>query len=332
MRFAIPGAAAAMMGATGLMIIASSAQPPGPDAAALGFSSIHAALGQGRSSVWTEARMREAQPVPLPIADPQSVRAEYKARSAGPTATGATSEGKPPPELGRRSGNVRMFPLTRAGRLYFNQAADKPGVGHFCTAQFVDRDIILTAAHCVQDDTPPYAYHTNFAFYLGYEGSATKRTYGWKCVATKKAWAQQGPAHRLFDYAMIQTDAPSDVGWFGLAWNWVGQYHRATKIGYPSGSFEGKVIQVDIGSLSVHDGLVELNHGNRDVQHGSSGGGYVGDYSSNPNGDANHIISSESFSPGPGETGETSGIGYGPYYTEEIFSLLKYTKAGCKNP
>jgi hypothetical protein len=130
---------------------------------------------------------------------------------------------------------------------------------------------------------------------------------------------------------MLKLDGKSEVGWFGLAWGWAGQYHRATKIGYPNGDFKGEVIQVDAGPLSVKDGLVELRHGNRHVQHGSSGGGYVGDYSTNSNGDDNHIISSESFSPG-GEAGETSGIGYGPYYTDEIFSLFKYANAGCREP
>jgi hypothetical protein len=66
------------------------------------------------------------------------------------------------------------------------------------------------------------------------------------------------------------------------------------------------------------------------VQHGSSGGGWVGDYSKNPRDNTrNHIISSESFS--NGEAGETSGISYGPYYTEGILSLLNYVKAGCRN-
>jgi hypothetical protein len=332
MRFATLAPAAAIMAATGLMVINSSAQAPAPagETAPEGISSVRADPGQGRSSAWSAARMREAQPITLPVADPEAVRSAYKARGAGPPASGATQEGKPAPGLGRRSGNVRSFPLTQVGRLYFNAPGDKPGWGHTCTAQFIAQNIILTAAHCVQDDTPPYAYHTNYLFSLEYEQGAAKRRYGWKCQANMKAWAQQSPARYLFDYAMIQTDGASEVGWFGLQWNWMGTYNRATKIGYPSGSFKGEVIQVDAGPLSVRDGLVELNHGNKDVQHGSSGGGYVGDYSTNPNGNANHIISSESFS--RGEAGETSGIGYGPYYTEQIFTLFNYTKAGCKNP
>jgi hypothetical protein len=274
--------------------------------------------------------MRTAEPVPLPVADPEAVRAAFKHRTAAPQASGGTDAGMPAPELGRQSGNVRMYPLTMTGRLFFNEANDKPGWGHLCTAQFVAPNVILTASHCVQDATPPYAYHTNFMFSLEYERGASPRQYGWKCMGNKKGWAQPGAAHYLYDYAMIQIDGTSEVGWFGLQWNWLGKYDAATKIGYPSGSYGGEVIQVDTGPLSVADGIVELKHGNMNVQHGSSGGGWVGDYSKNPRDNTrNHIISSESFS--NGEAGETSGISYGPYYTEGILSLLNYVKAGCRN-
>lgn len=324
----VPAAAVALVG---LAAVHSAAQPP---ASAGGIedemiSSVRAAPSQARSSVWTTASMRTAEPVALPVANPEAVRSGFQRRTAPPQASGGTDAGKPAPQLGKQSGNVRLYPLTMTGRLFFNEANDKPGWGHLCTAQFVAPNVILTASHCVQDDKPPYAYHTNFMFSLEYERGASPRQYGWKCVGNKKGWAQPGAARYLYDYAMIQTDGTSEVGWFGLQWNWLGNYHAATKIGYPSGSYEGEVIQVDAGPLSVTDGIVELKHGNMHVQHGSSGGGYVGDYSKNPQDNTrNHIISSESFS--NGEAGETSGIGYGPYYTEGVFSLLNYVKAGCK--
>jgi hypothetical protein len=309
-----------------LIAIHAEAQAPSRDASKdEDISSIRAEPGQGRSSVWTAARIREAQPVPPPIADPAAVRAEFKARRPSPPTSGTEPSG--PTNLGRQSGNVRFFPLTMAGQLFFNEPSDKPGWGHACTAQFVASNVILTASHCVQDETPPYAYYKNFAFRLEYEQGKTKRQYGFNCVANLKGWAQPGAGHYLYDYAMIQTDAPSDVGWFGMQWSWwVGQFDRATKIGYPSGSDKGEVIQIDAGPLSVTDGIVELKHGNMHVQHGASGGAWIGDYSTNPVSNLNHIISSQSFS-----RDETSGISYGPYYTDSVLTLLNYVKAGCRN-
>jgi hypothetical protein len=59
------------------------------------------------------------------------------------------------------------------------------------------------------------------------------------------------------------------------------------------------------------------------------GGGYVGDYSTNPSRKGtNHIISLVSF----GDDKKFPGIGYGPYFTAELLSLLDYVKAGCKKP
>ena len=329
MRLATPVMAAAIGVGTTLAVIDSITQAPA-ESGRLGdddISSIRAEPGQGRSSQWTAERMGEAQPALLPVADPEEVRVAFRHRRIGLAVPGVTAAGEPAQEIGRQSGNVHAYPLTMAGRLYYNEPDDKAGRGHICTAQFVAPSVVLTAAHCVQDHET-HIYHRNFMFALEYERGVSEHQYFWRCAATKKAWAQPGEGRYLFDYAMIQVESASEVGWFGLEWNWIGKYRGATKIGYPSGSFNGEIIQVDAGPLSVTDGIVELKHGNKDVQHGSSGGGWVGDYTTNPRVNANHLISSESFS--RGEAGETSGISYGPYYTEALLSLLNYTKAGCR--
>jgi hypothetical protein len=330
MHRALLASAIAFVAAT--FALDASAQPalPGVEKTPDGISSVRADPSRGRSSVWTDSQLRAAEPVPLPVVDPQAVLAGSGARSAGPPSAGATESGAAPQGPGRRSGNVRNYPQTMVGRLYFNASGDKPGWGHLCTAQFVASNVILTASHCVQDDKPPYAYHSNYLFSLQYEQGAASKKYGWKCQANMTGWAQPNDGRYLWDYAMIMTDAPSEVGWFGLQWNWSGKYNRATKIGYPSGSFKGEIIQVDPGPIVLKDRLVEMHHGNKDIQHGSSGGAYVGDYSTTFANNANHLISSESFS--LGEAGETSGVSYGPYYTDDIFKLYNYTKAGCRNP
>jgi hypothetical protein len=316
--------AAAVVAASVAIVLHASAQPSLSADDPERISSVRAEPSQGRSSVWTDIAIQNAQPAPVPKADPEEVRAAFKFRRLGPASRGATDPGEPT-ELGRQSGDVRLYPLTIAGQLFYHTPSDQPGMGNACTAQFVAPNVILTAAHCVQDDQPPYSYHSNFMFALEYEQHAALRKFGYRCVANKKGWATPGPAHYLYDYAMIQTDAVANVGWFGMQWNWNGLYQQATKIGYPSGSLGGEVIQVDEGPLSVVDGIVELKHGNKNVQHGASGGGWIGDYSTNPRDIAkNHVISVQSFS-----HDETSGISYGPAFTDSIVSLLNYVKAGC---
>jgi hypothetical protein len=327
MRLSLAIALATLAPAAAFPVVCGNAQTPQGNRDEQ-ISSMRAAPGEGRASEWTPERIQGAQSVPLPVADPEAVRRAFRARRNVPQSPGATENGAPSP-VGRQSGNVRFYPLTMAGRLFFNANSDQPGWGHICTAQFVAPNILLTASHCVQDLTPPFAYHRNYMFSLEYEQGAAAGRYGFRCQANLKGWAQENEARWLYDYAMIQTDRPAEVGWFGLQWNWLGLFNSATKIGYPSGNFNSEVIQVDSGPLSVTDGLVELKHGNVHVQHGSSGGAWVGDYSTNSRASppGNHIISSESFS--QGEAGETSGISYGPYYTDSIYSLYKYVQKGC---
>src|SRR5581483_4951969 len=147
--------------------------------------------------------------------------------------------------------------------------------GYWCSAQFIGRNLVLTASHCVQEEKPPYRYYRAFAFYLQYERQKWAHAFGSQCVGNPKGWAQPSQARYVFDYAMILTDAPSDVGWFGTQWGWEGKFNRATKIGYPHGVSGGQVVQVDVGPITIQDGIVELRHGNKAEQAGSSGGAWV---------------------------------------------------------
>jgi hypothetical protein len=321
---------AAPLAAATLIIVQANAQGraqerdrgTGPES----ISSARASPGEARALIWTPAQMAAAEPVPVPVVDPQGVRAAFAARRLAGGPSGAT-EGKAPPQLERRAGNVKTYPLTMAGSLFFNEPNDKPGWGHACTAQFVAQNVILTASHCIQSEMPPYGYYKNFAFSLQYQNGNFKHKYGYRCVANMKGWAQQGNAHWLYDYAMILIDGASDVGWFGLEWNWQGKYNRATRLAYPKGDADGKVIQVDSGPLSVADGIVELDHGNKHEQHGASGGAWIGDYSTDTRSNQDHVISVQSFS-----QDEFSGIAFGPFFNEGIKTLLDYTKAGCRTP
>lgn len=62
---------AALTGLYGTVQAQTSASGPDPE----GFSSIRPGPSEGKPSDWTPAKVRQAQPVPLPEADPEAVKA-----------------------------------------------------------------------------------------------------------------------------------------------------------------------------------------------------------------------------------------------------------------
>jgi hypothetical protein len=85
-----------------------------------------------------------------------------------------------------------------AGKLFMK----KPdGTDHYCTAMFVDANVILTAAHCVRENGSG-TDHTNFAF-----EQATGSTFAISCFVAHDDWAGTTDKHLRvrFDYAFMQT-------------------------------------------------------------------------------------------------------------------------------
>jgi hypothetical protein len=267
--------------------------------------------------------MREAAPMPLPAVDPNEVRARPKKRSMNPPTSGSSEAKDVASRLARYSGNPSSMPLKWVGELFFN----KPGKGRFrCTAQFVSSNVILTAAHCVRDEESGQFYK-DFRFALQYNEGKFSHLYGYKCVASKNGWVRHDASHWDWDYAMLLADQPSRDGWFGTQWNWRGRYDRATKIGYPGGILNGEVIQVDSGPLTFTDDdeeIARLVHGKPQKQGGTSGGAWVGDYSTSDN-QKNHVISVSSHTRGNDET-----VIYGPYLDDSFKDLFNYTARGCR--
>jgi V8-like Glu-specific endopeptidase len=210
------------------------------------------------------------------------------------------------------------MPRVFAGQLFFK----KPDGSYVCSAQFISKRVLLTAAHCVRDDETG-DFYDDIVFALQYDKGKYLKAYDYDCAATLNGWVQPGDEKWTYDFAMILVQEDSKSGWFGTTWNWNG-FDQATKIGYPGGILNGQVIQVDAGPISVENGIVELRHGNQADQGGSSGGAWIGDYST-AKGDYNHIISVESF----GYDGQP-GVDYGPYLDDRLKVLWDYVENGCK--
>ncbi len=296
-----------------------AAAQSGPDT----ISGVVVPPGQRAADFWTEEAMAAAEEIPLPSVDPALVQPP----AVQPRSGGAPEQSEPfdiatggePTE--RFSGNIKSTPLKWAGRLFFT--AD--GAKKRCSAQFIGKRLVLTAAHCVRNNQTG-EFYDNFLFALQYERGRSARQYGSACFATFDGWVTREFTRYLSDFAMILINGESSVGWFGTSINWEGRFGSMTKIGYPRGEFDGEVIQVENGPITVTDGIVELRHGNNSDQHGSSGGAWIGDYATSFSSASNHVASLESFG-----YDSKPGVDYGPLFTDRFKVLRAYVENGCRN-
>jgi hypothetical protein len=292
-------------------------QPTAPE----GIDSIRITpkpLTSGPSKI---ARRHQAQPMPLRKIDPAKVRSAISGKVAV-TSTSVSSKTAPVPKSA--SGNVHTGPLVHAGRLFFTKPG--PDGDRACSAQLISRRLIVTAAHCVKDPETG-EFYDNFEFDLQYEKGRYAATFGVECLAVRKGWVGPDPDNHAYDYAIVTLDRETDVGSLGTHSGWKkSQYNSATKIGYPNGVADGKIIQVNRGPLTLEGWMVGLRHGVLPEQAGSSGGAFIGNYSTNDDDpDANYVISVMSFQ----VDGQTA-ISYGPYLDNGFYELLEHARTQCQ--
>lgn len=251
--------------------------------------------------------LRNAKPTPMPELTEEEMRRLFR--------------GQLPPEdqtvtpqveaLAR--GNVKDEPLRWAGKLYHILGG---GSAATCTAQFIDNNIIVTAAHCVvQND----GFAGPLEFYLQYDEGDYSAFYQ---IADGRFWngfLNTGSTDRWqWDYAILCTAQNSKTGHFGWRTNWAKKYDKTTSIGYPVAIDKGEIIQVVSGPLKRYNpyvGVYELNQGVAKYTQGASGGAWVGDYSKKKG--SNEVISVNSFI-FPNRKGRM----YGPYLDNNFVDLL----------
>ena len=96
---------------------------------------------------------------------------------------------------------------------------------------------------------------------------------------------------------------------------------------YAGGIADGAVIQTIKGAVDVQeDGTVAIHHGNEASFAGAAGGAVVGKFSE-AGGDANYVISVDSFA-----YNNKPGTDYGPYLDDNFKSLWDYTENNCEEP
>ena len=254
---------------------------------------------------------------------------------------------QPVAEEFRTTGNPSLVPLKWAGYL---EGKDEAGRPYGCTAQFVAPRAILTAAHCVRDHVKDVWYDINdMRFYLQYQNGTYSKEYKPVCASTLKSYRLPlnydtlGDAEKeraeieteQYDYAMILLDAESITGSFYWQAGWKeGDWYGATKIGYPAGVLSGQIIQSAHGAiiwanrippLGEFPQLLALMQFNPNLTSGTSGGAWVGNFSTTEAPDHNIVISISTFHPP-----DHPEMAFGPYFKQDDFKyLLDYTARGC---
>lgn len=283
-----------------------------------------------RAMQWTEGRMRNAKPLPTPVAK-ATPGGTPKPAPSGPRSTvvgGVTGQAQNVGPAEKKTGDPNSIPLRWAGKFFFKTSKGD----YVCSAQFISPHIVLTAAHCVQDTETGEKYH-DFYFALQYQRGQFSQVVTPKCLANWDTWAQHSSSDDEtfwhFDYAMLLIEDSSKTGNFGSVYNYnPSNYSTAVKVGYPGDIMDGEVVQMDGGPFSAPEtrpGLVMLRHGNPKNAGGSSGGAWVGNLSPTIGQNTNLVISVTSH-----HVGDDTTVSYGPEFDDDYKGLFDFVQRGCK--
>lgn len=254
---------------------------------------------------WTEERMRNAQPMPLPLLP-----------------------GKPEPETGTHpfvytsyqlhpdvTKLYKLPPFRSVGKLFFTKLV---GGNFVCSASVVNapnRDLVWTAGHCVND--PGVGFHTNFLFVPArHHGNNPFQTWTPRNAWTLVGWSQNGLLEYDMGALVMNPGGPgggNDVQALG-GLNFIANVNRRQHfhaIGYPAAPpFDGEHHHRCASSWAADD-QPSGNPANPmtigigcDMTGGSSGGPWVVNY-----GTDNFINSNVSY----GYAGVPDEY-YGPYF------------------
>lgn len=255
-----------------------------------GFDSLDDNELQTIENYWTEERMRNAIPHPIPEISEKRLKKLKKKSSPNDM---ESMEGKKfhfdSYNITPTNADVTKQPYCNAGKLFFTKSDGKNYMG---SAEFCgNHQIVLTAAHCVRDHTTG-DWFTNILFFPAYANGG-KEKFPIKLKFTPDNWynkKKDEPFH--LDYSFLTTNKKSKTGYLG--WKTHSKYPEWTSIGYPKNYGNAEYMKEVRGDkASTKPGLIEMS--NNPMTQGCSGGAWIGDLNSSDKRGGNYAIGLNSF-------------------------------------
>ena len=250
---------------------------------------------------WTEERMREARPMPVPTLSEEefeTLRRLLEAEEIEPIAPTYVSPAAPEYEgddspakqdgsnesaapaafkttkVPKSEFNNSKTPYYRNGKVFFRQG----GKDWVCSGASIANRALLTAGHCVFDKDKK-EWSTHFQFCPSYNNGCY---FNWKWYAktlyTLKGWAEQG--NFRYDLAMVVTTSKLRYYVGTLGWHSEGYtFNDWMAVGYPaepiSGyTFDGRYMWRSHGD-KTNSGLTGIIAMDNNMTGGSSGGPWL---------------------------------------------------------
>lgn len=249
------------------------------------------------------------------------------------------------------AGNPALVPFMWSGALLFPVGDNRQG---HCTAQFITDRVLLTAAHCVQDQLTGRFHdpdNKQTVFLSQFQNDQWSDLYRPVCSGVWPNWVvHPKPGEDTdkprtlsdatkaaltnswqWDYSMILVDHPSRVGHFN--YDLKNLWDTSSAIGYPAAIMDASVIQFVHGEVFESKNLAVsgspnvnvLWHGNTKFTGGASGGAWIVNRSRDVAPDKNVVVGLVSF-----HQESKPGATFGPRFTTDFDTMLKFVSGGCR--
>ena len=209
-------------------------------------------------SYWTSERKKAAIP---------THRADAGGNAAGLTDMTPPDGSNVAPTTDPKQADMSKMPFITGGKLFFTL----DGVDYVASGNiFMKNNLLLTAAHCVQDDNTGHLAE-NFVFERCYTGELSSEDFTFRTVALKENWYTEKDNKWDYAIAILNRDSTVEKPLQYKIENLVGR--TVTASGYPTDIFDGAQMMYITGSVDERPDSWMIRGGK--LTNGASGGAWV---------------------------------------------------------
>ena len=246
---------------------------------------------------WTPERKKAAIP---------THRADTGANAADAPDASMPDGANAAPTTDPKQADLSKMPFITSGKLFFTL----DGVYYVASGNiFMKNNLLLTAAHCVQDDNTGHLAE-NFVFERCYTGELSTEDFTFRTVALKENWYTEKDNKWDYAIAILNRDSTVEKPLQYKIENLVGR--TVTASGYPTDIFDGAQMMYITGTVDERPDSWMIRGGK--LTNGASGGAWVLE-------DGETVVGLNSFS---GTTAK--GVAYigSPKFDAEFDKLYNY--------